>query len=430
MSFVDPEGKAATEVIRQRVTLAVMRELVAPYAKLNRSQRGPCPFHGGKDPNFSIFVKGGAAGYHCFVCGASGDVYRFLMEMTGASFPTVRTQLADRVGVVLPPPRPMRRSADVARAEGLGPALRALTETYCRTPLPTNAPAWQHAGVASRLIGYVPLGDHTAVEEASAVAGAADLIAASVCDASGADPRAGGAVIILREKDGTPVGCVGVTTEGAVRPETLVTLSNEPTLVGWGAARAEAMRLGWVVLAPEVASALSLTVMGAPLKLPVVTSLAPLSADGWTDADAHAMLAAAGVHEVVVVTEGLSPTALRWAYATAAVLPATGLRLRFIDALPEAPEPGEAAPLVRHRLEAWARAAEDAYASRVALLRQSAAYATGGWTAVLPKLASTLQAVRQGPDPLVAMAYLLWTVRALHIGSVAQLTAALDSGRA
>lgn len=41
--------------------------------KMNRSFRAPCPFHSGSDFNMQIYNKT-AGGYHCFVCGAHGDV--------------------------------------------------------------------------------------------------------------------------------------------------------------------------------------------------------------------------------------------------------------------------------------------------------------------------------------------------------------------
>jgi DNA primase len=60
--------------------------IVGEYVKLKRvgnSFRGPCPFHHGKNDNFSVTTKGG---YKCFVCGEAGDVFTFAMKHLGLDF--------------------------------------------------------------------------------------------------------------------------------------------------------------------------------------------------------------------------------------------------------------------------------------------------------------------------------------------------------
>jgi len=60
--------------------------IVGEYVKLKRvgnSFRGPCPFHHGKNDNFSVSVRGG---YKCFVCGESGDVFTFVQKHLGLDF--------------------------------------------------------------------------------------------------------------------------------------------------------------------------------------------------------------------------------------------------------------------------------------------------------------------------------------------------------
>jgi DNA primase len=60
--------------------------IVGEYVKLKRvgnSFRGPCPFHHGKDPNFSVTARGG---FKCFVCGESGDVFTFVQKYLGLDF--------------------------------------------------------------------------------------------------------------------------------------------------------------------------------------------------------------------------------------------------------------------------------------------------------------------------------------------------------
>jgi DNA primase len=62
--------------------------IIKPYVALKKrgaNWMGCCPFHQDKTPSFS--VHSGKGFYKCFGCGKGGDVYSFLMEMEGLSFP-------------------------------------------------------------------------------------------------------------------------------------------------------------------------------------------------------------------------------------------------------------------------------------------------------------------------------------------------------
>lgn len=88
------------EEIRERADLV---EVVDDYVKLKRSGRswkGLCPFHDEKTPSFHVTPELGI--YKCFGCGASGDVFNFVMEMEGVGFVEAMRTLADRFGVSLP----------------------------------------------------------------------------------------------------------------------------------------------------------------------------------------------------------------------------------------------------------------------------------------------------------------------------------------
>jgi DNA primase len=59
--------------------------IIGEFVKLKRvgtSFRGPCPFHHGKNPNFSVTDRG----YNCFKCGESGDVFTFVQKHLGMDF--------------------------------------------------------------------------------------------------------------------------------------------------------------------------------------------------------------------------------------------------------------------------------------------------------------------------------------------------------
>ncbi len=78
-------------------------DYVSQYVKLKRSGRdysGLCPFHGEKTPSFHVSQDKQL--YHCFGCGASGNLVQFAMRIEGLDFVEALTLLADRAGIVLP----------------------------------------------------------------------------------------------------------------------------------------------------------------------------------------------------------------------------------------------------------------------------------------------------------------------------------------
>jgi DNA primase len=77
-------------------------ELVSEVTKVRRSGRSVsaiCPFHQEKTPSLS--VDPGRGLYHCFGCGNSGDVFRFVQETQGLGFSDAVELLARRAGITL-----------------------------------------------------------------------------------------------------------------------------------------------------------------------------------------------------------------------------------------------------------------------------------------------------------------------------------------
>jgi DNA primase len=92
------------EEVKERVREAAdIVQIIGESVSLKRqgnTYRGPCPFHNGKDRNFSVSPKLGI--YHCFVCHESGDVFSFLQKRLGMDFPTALKTVADKAGIDLP----------------------------------------------------------------------------------------------------------------------------------------------------------------------------------------------------------------------------------------------------------------------------------------------------------------------------------------
>jgi DNA primase len=93
-------GRIADEKVEQIRARADIVEVVSGYLSLKRSGRnhvGLCPFHAEKTPSFNVNAERQI--YHCFGCGAGGDVFAFLMNMEGLSFPEAVRRLGERYGI-------------------------------------------------------------------------------------------------------------------------------------------------------------------------------------------------------------------------------------------------------------------------------------------------------------------------------------------
>ena len=85
--------------IRQRTDIV---DIISEYVQLNKQGRnylGLCPFHQEKSPSFSVSTDKQV--YHCFGCGAGGNVFSFLMEIGGLSFQEATIKLADKANIEL-----------------------------------------------------------------------------------------------------------------------------------------------------------------------------------------------------------------------------------------------------------------------------------------------------------------------------------------
>ncbi len=78
-------------------------DVIGQYVKLRRtgsSYVGLCPFHNEKSPSFHVNSEGQY--FHCFGCGAGGDVFGFMMKYGNYSYPDAVRFLAERINYNLP----------------------------------------------------------------------------------------------------------------------------------------------------------------------------------------------------------------------------------------------------------------------------------------------------------------------------------------
>lgn len=100
--------------VAERLSIA---DVIGEYVALKRSGSnflGLCPFHGEKTPSFN--VNPAREIFHCFGCGAGGDIFSFVMKIEGISFPEALRKLAARAGVTLDE-RPLSDAEKKQRAE-------------------------------------------------------------------------------------------------------------------------------------------------------------------------------------------------------------------------------------------------------------------------------------------------------------------------
>ncbi len=93
-----PEG--FVEEVRRTADIARYISEHVALKKAGSSWKGLCPFHHEKTPSFNVNPDRGI--FHCFGCGAGGDVFKFAMLHDRASFPEAVEMVARRFGVPVP----------------------------------------------------------------------------------------------------------------------------------------------------------------------------------------------------------------------------------------------------------------------------------------------------------------------------------------
>src|SRR5689334_8152745 len=220
-------------VLAQLRSAADIVEVIGDHTRLKkagRSWKGLCPFHNERTPSFTVDRDKGL--YHCFGCGAGGDVIHFVRQIDRLEFPEAVEALAGRFGVAIP--RRERRGPREDRRERLLDAVSAAQRFYAeRLARPDNAAAkyLEGRGVAPEIwkefgLGHAP----DAWESISKALGGAypeDLLV----EAGLLQPRPEGKgaydrfrdrlLFVLRDERGRPVGFGGRTLSPDGEPKYL-----------------------------------------------------------------------------------------------------------------------------------------------------------------------------------------------------------------
>ena len=94
------EAGSFAEKVKQQADIV---RVVGEYVRLRKAGQnfvGLCPFHQEKTPSFAVHPV--RQMYHCFGCGASGDVFKFVLELEKSSFPDAVRTVAEKCGIPIP----------------------------------------------------------------------------------------------------------------------------------------------------------------------------------------------------------------------------------------------------------------------------------------------------------------------------------------
>jgi DNA primase len=110
--------------IRARLPVSAVVSRRVPLKRAGREWKGLSPFNPEKTPSFTVNDQKGF--YHCFSSGKHGDIFGFVMDTEGLSFPEAVEKLAGDAGLPMPKPDPQYERVAKERL-GLFEALEAAT---------------------------------------------------------------------------------------------------------------------------------------------------------------------------------------------------------------------------------------------------------------------------------------------------------------
>lgn len=115
--------------VRARLPVSQVVSRRVQLKRAGREWKGLSPFNKEKTPSFTVNDQKGF--YHCFSSGRHGDIFRFVMETEGLSFPEAVERLAGEAGVPMPEPDPQYERT-VKERLGLMDALEAAAAFFER----------------------------------------------------------------------------------------------------------------------------------------------------------------------------------------------------------------------------------------------------------------------------------------------------------
>lgn len=100
--------------LRAKISIVDVVGSKVKLVRKGREYQACCPFHNEKTPSFTVNEAKGF--YHCFGCGAHGDIIKFEMDANGLTFIEAVEKLAHKVGMQLPKLNPESKEQAEKRA--------------------------------------------------------------------------------------------------------------------------------------------------------------------------------------------------------------------------------------------------------------------------------------------------------------------------
>jgi DNA primase len=113
--------------LRARVTLSSVVMRTTKLQRAGREWKACCPFHNEKTPSFTVSDEKGF--YHCFGCGAHGDVIRWMTDQRGMAFMDAIKELAAEAGMEVPAADP-RMAQRAEQQAGLAEVIQAAQDWF------------------------------------------------------------------------------------------------------------------------------------------------------------------------------------------------------------------------------------------------------------------------------------------------------------
>src|SRR5512143_623383 len=220
-------------VLAELRSAADIVEVIGDHTRLKkagRSWKGLCPFHNERTPSFTVDRDKGL--YHCFGCGAGGDVIHFVRQIDRLDFPEAVEALASRFGVSIP--RRAARDGRIDRREKLLEAVAAAHRFYVgELERPGNPAAayLESRGVSGDLVrrlglGFAPAGWDSLARALSAAFPENVLLEAGLLQPGQEGKRAYDRfrerlLFVVRDDRGRPVGFGGPALPSGAQPKYL-----------------------------------------------------------------------------------------------------------------------------------------------------------------------------------------------------------------
>lgn len=97
MSSTSVDFQTEVDRLKASITISAIIAASVPLKRNGREFVACCPFHGEKTPSFSVNDSKGF--YHCFGCGAHGDVFDWLAKTSGMSLPDAVRHLSGNISL-------------------------------------------------------------------------------------------------------------------------------------------------------------------------------------------------------------------------------------------------------------------------------------------------------------------------------------------